>query len=94
MDDVMSLFGAMASTPLLPGARCRGKHHLFDAAAPGESVETLTQRQFQALGLCERCPSLDRCREWFVGLPASQKPSGVVAGIVNNPTLRKRSRSA
>ena len=93
MSDVMSMFGSLLKVPLLPGARCRGRHHLFDEPASSELPEVVEQRQFQAVGLCLRsCPSLDACREWVDGLPPSQRPPGVTAGLINNkpkPNWRK-----
>lgn len=53
--------------------------------APGEPPETAAARHRQAVGLCQHCPSLDPCREWYAGLRPSQRPSGVVAGQVRQP---------
>ncbi len=74
------LLEALAAAPSLPGARCRGRHHLFDEAAPNEAPEVVEQRHAQVLGLCSRCPAADRCRAWFNALPARHRPHGVVAG--------------
>lgn len=74
------LLEALAAAPSLPGARCRGRHHLFDEAAPNEASEVVEQRHAQVLGLCSRCPAADRCRAWFNALPARHRPHGVVAG--------------
>ena len=82
---------ALGLAPVLPGARCRGRHHLFDSAALGENHDTVNARHTQALGLCERCPSLSRCEAWYLGLPARKRPLGVVAGSINTP---KRPTSA
>ncbi|SPM29944.1 hypothetical protein MTAB308_3442, partial [Mycobacterium terramassiliense] len=82
LDNLLSVIGG---APALPGARCRGRHHLFDDAGPGEDPEAVEQRHNQALGLCSRCPAADRCRAWFSTLPARQRPLGVVAGRVNTP---------
>jgi Transcription factor WhiB len=78
-DDILAAVGA---APALPGAKCRGRHHLFDPAAPNEDPETVSQRHAQALGLCRHCPALKRCQDWFYGLPVSKRPAGVVAGVV------------
>jgi hypothetical protein len=82
MSQLDNLLDAVGAAPCLPGARCRGRHHLFDPAAAGEFPETVAQRHAQALGLCSHCPSLDRCRSWLDGLPRRHRPFGVVAGIV------------
>jgi hypothetical protein len=77
-----TLLAELAAAPSLPGARCRGRHHLFDSAAPGEDPDTIAARHAQALGLCSRCPSLRRCEDWFDALPLKRRPLGVVAGRV------------
>ena len=77
------LFGALGVIPALPGARCRGRHHLFDEPRPGEDEHAAQERHAQALGLCARCPAAERCREWFESLPPRNRPRGVVAGTVN-----------
>jgi Transcription factor WhiB len=79
LDDILAAVGA---APCLPGARCRGRHSLFDPAAPGEDPETVSQRHTQALGLCQHCPALTRCQDWYWSLKPSQRPAGVVAGVV------------
>ena len=76
---------AAVGCPALPGARCRGKPHLFDEAAPDEALEVVDQRHRQALALCQRCPSLDHCKAWFEGLRPSQRPAGVVGGEIREP---------
>jgi len=77
---VQDLLGALAGAPSLPGARCRGRPHLFDGPGPDEAAETVAARQSQALGLCRLCPSLDDCRLWLESLPAQARPPGTVAG--------------
>ncbi len=84
MTPVGSLFRAIAC-PVLPGARCRGRSHLFDEAARGEPPETVAARHRQAVGLCEHCPALEPCRAWYASLRPSQRPHGVVAGQVRQP---------
>lgn len=76
------LLAAIAAAPAMPGARCRGRHHLFDGGPPGESPEVREARHGQALALCARCPALDRCETWFDSLPRRQRPVGVIAGKV------------
>jgi Transcription factor WhiB len=77
-----ALLEAVGAAPCLPGARCRGRHSLFDPAAPGEDPEIMTARHAQALGLCAHCPALARCQAWIASLPPRRRPYGVVAGIV------------
>jgi hypothetical protein len=89
-----TLMAAIAGAPALHGARCRGKGHLFDGAEAGESPAVVEQRHAQALGLCSRCPSLTRCETWFLGLPKSKRPPGVVAGQVHQPRPAGRPRKA
>jgi hypothetical protein len=75
-----ALLTQLAGAPSLPGARCRGRSHLFDAAADREPAPVVEARHNQAVGLCTRCPALTRCQEWVGGLPAKKRPAGVVAG--------------
>jgi hypothetical protein len=77
------LFGFLGAIVALPGARCRGRHHLFDPPTPHEDELDAEDRHRQALGLCSHCPSAQRCRDWFDGLPPKDRPKGVVAGQVN-----------
>jgi WhiB family redox-sensing transcriptional regulator len=74
-----TLLATLAGAPSLPGARCRGRHHMFDAAVR-EDPTVVEQRHAQALDLCARCPWLDRCADWLESLPKRQRPLGVVAG--------------
>ena len=89
-----TLITAIASAPALHGARCRGIGHLFDEAQPGERPTVVAQRHNQALGLCQHCPALDRCREWYESLPRRKRPTGVVAGRVHQPARQGRPRKA
>lgn len=75
-----ALLSALRGIPRLPGARCRGKSHLFDEAGRDEDPEAVDQRHTQALGLCRNCAALASCDQWFVSLPRNQRPPGVVAG--------------
>jgi Transcription factor WhiB len=87
-----NLFDAIGLAPSLPGARCRGKHRLFDEAAPGEDPATVAARHAQAIGLCSHCPSLTRCQTWFLGLNPSKRPLGVIAGQINRERPEERER--
>jgi hypothetical protein len=94
MSTLQPLLDAIGAAPVLPGAKCRGRHHLFDPAAPDEASETVDQRHSQAIGLCFRCPSLNRCADWWSGLPKRKRPPGVVAGQVHQPKSAGRPRKA
>lgn len=74
------LFDALGAIVALPGARCRGRHHLFDPGMPGEDEKAVQDRHAQALGLCGRCPALAACTAWLDTLPTRRRPRGVVAG--------------
>ena len=91
MSTLQQLLDAIGAAPVLPGARCRGRHHLFDEAQPGENPDTVAARHNQALGHCSHCPSLTRCQTWFLGLKPSKRPPGVVAGqIIQGPEELER----
>ena len=89
-----NLFDQLGVIVALPGAKCRHKHRLFDGAAPGEDPATVEARHTQALGLCQRCPSLNRCETWFLGLKPNRRPEGVIAGRINQPRAAERPRKA
>lgn len=82
----MSIVGLLLAVgaPALPGARCRGRAHLFDEPEPGEPAELVEQRHAQALGLCQHCSALTACAAWFDTLPPRQRPAGVVAGRIHH----------
>ena len=48
-DQLHRLLAAVGAAPALPGARCRGKHHLFDEQGTHEDPDTADQRHTQAL---------------------------------------------
>jgi WhiB family redox-sensing transcriptional regulator len=77
MTPLDELLSSLIGAPHLPGARCRGRPHLFDPAGVNEDASA---RHAQALGLCQHCPSLTRCAEWLDSLPPQKKPFGVIAG--------------
>lgn len=85
-------FIALGLAPALPGARCRGKHHLFDAPSEldREPAETTAARHAQALQLCRGCTALASCTTWFDSLPTSKRPHGVIAGQINKPKSVRR----
>lgn len=82
------LMRALAGTPALPGARCRGRHHLFDPAETGEPADTAAARHQQAIRLCQGCTALASCAEWVDALPPSKRPAGVTAGRIRHPRRR------
>ena len=88
------LLDAIGQAPVLPGARCRGKAHLFDPRGDNEAAEVVDQRHAQAVGLCQRCPSLSACATWFDGLPKSKRPTGVVAGKVGSQKAGRPRKTA
>jgi hypothetical protein len=84
------LISALAQAiPELPGARCRGRHELFDLAPPWEDDDTRRYRTDAAKRLCGACPALIACGTWFDGLEPSDRPSGVIAGRLYNPRRAK-----
>lgn len=74
------LLAAVGVAPALPGARCRGRHHLFDEQGPRESPDVAQQRHQQAVHLCQGCIALASCAQWVDALPTQRRPPGVVAG--------------
>ena len=90
---MLDLLAALAGAPSLPGAKCRGRHALFDAPSEldREPPAVTEQRHAQALSLCRTCPALASCQQWYDSLPRAQRPSGVVAGQIT-PTGPGRPR--
>lgn len=80
--------------PDLPGARCRGRHELFDATIRGRrdasatlpSRAELAEARSEALRICAACPALTACRSWVDDMRPSRRPRGVVAGRIVEPT--------
>lgn len=66
--------------PRLSGARCAGKHPLFDAEIDGETAEDRSDRLTWARQQCARCPVVSACRT--AGLE-QEHPLGVWAGRVH-----------
>ncbi|OBK51907.1 hypothetical protein A5656_25265 [Mycobacterium gordonae] len=92
MPDWDTMRALLESIPALPGARCKGRADLYERTN-GEHGMTgrLTREELEgarttALRLCETCPALRPCREYLQGLPAAQRPRGVIAGQVLNPS--------
>ena len=77
--DLALLFAELAAVPRLHGAACAHDdvRELFDRVGrPGQRTAANA-----ALALCAGCPVLAACREWIEGLPADERPSGVVGGV-------------
>jgi hypothetical protein len=70
------------SVPTLTGAKCKGKHTIFDPPERGGVSRSQVMNQERALRMCRRCPCLAECRRFYDSLPARQRPTGVVAGRV------------
>ncbi|AFM16986.1 hypothetical protein Mycch_2203 [Mycolicibacterium chubuense NBB4] len=81
----LDLFDAVGLAPSLPGAKCRGRHRLFDPPNHGVEPGEAEYAERAAQRLCSVCPALVRCAAWFESLPPSRRPLGVVAGRVNRP---------
>lgn len=74
MSALDELLLSLAGAPSLPGARCRGRSHLFDGTDGPHG-----ERTRQAAALCRRCPALERCSDWADGQP-DKALDGVIAG--------------
>jgi hypothetical protein len=85
MSALDALLVAVGAAPCLPGAKCRGRHALFDPPGISEDPDAVAARHEMALSLCEHCPALARCREWLDSLPPRRRPLGVIAGTVRQP---------
>jgi hypothetical protein len=85
MSALNALLDAVGAAPCLPGAKCRGRHALFDPPALGEPANVVEARHDLALGLCEYCPALARCESRLYSLPPQRQPVGVIAGTVRQP---------
>lgn len=85
---IADLFGELAAAPRLDGALCRGKADIWDmppSSSRDPDPDDTAQRIAFAIGACQRCPALSRCRAWVSGLRPSQRPAGVVAGQLCEP---------
>lgn len=74
MSQLDTLLLALAGAPALPGARCRGRSHLFDGSDGPDG-----ERTRQAAQLCRGCPALERCRTW-ADEQRDRDLDGVIAG--------------
>lgn len=89
------LLAELAVAPSLPGARCAGRHELFDATiegsttGPAATAEVAAARA-EALRLCSGCPELAPCGAWFDSLRPKDRPLGVIAGRLNTGRTPRR----
>jgi hypothetical protein len=78
----------LAGAPALPGAACKGMAPLYERTVDERRVDgrptktELENARSEALGLCNACPALDRCRAWLDSQRVTRRPRGVVAGQV------------
>ncbi|MGB3699312.1 MAG: WhiB family transcriptional regulator [Gordonia sp. (in: high G+C Gram-positive bacteria)] len=71
--------------PKLDGARCVGRHALFDPRGVDEEPEAARQRHEQAVELCRRCPVIEQCATFT----SSERDVGQVrAGRMPRPAQR------
>lgn len=70
-----------AQTPRLSGAKCVGRHQLYDSTAT-RCGNAIHQARAEALALCGSCPALTLCAAYVDSLPPRQRPHGVVAGRI------------
>lgn len=86
MTNMPTLHGRIGPIPRLPGAACVGAADLFESTievlGDGRSREQLKASRVAALALCNICPELDPCRAWIDDLRRTQRPTGVIAGLV------------
>jgi hypothetical protein len=83
----------MLTAPPMPEAACRNQLPIFDLTIPerpGKLPAEVAQARRIAMDICNNdCTELLTCRRWLDGLEPTQKPLGVVAGIVID---RRRAR--
>lgn len=92
-DNLDGLLGALMGAPHLPGARCVGRHQLFDPPGDHEPPERVTERHTAATHLCRNCPALASCEQWVDSLPRTRRPPGVTGGVYrDHPSDAKRRR--
>ena len=80
----------LRGAPKLPGAVCPDWPAVFAAtqANPRDTrdqtvdPETIAYATTTALRLCATCPALDPCRAWLDNLTPADRPTGVVAGLL------------
>lgn len=88
MTGLSDMLAELAAAPRLEGALCRGRSEHWDmppSPSRDPDPDDTAQRIALAVGACQRCPALNRCRAWVSGLRPSQRPAGVVAGELCEP---------
>ena len=90
--NIDALFGALGAVPRLKGAACVGEYDLFDLRDISDPDRA--EVEADGLAICGACPALQGCREWVESLPASRRPTGVVAGEVRRPPAPRKPRVA
>ena len=77
----------LRGTPRLPGALCRDRSEIFDAA----DEDTASR----AAAICQHCPALQACGKWADTLRHNQA-SGVLAGEfrqwVSHPSVGRKGK--
>jgi hypothetical protein len=75
------LLDFFADCPKLDGALCRGFAEIW-AEPHSPMTDDDRERIAFARHACAACPALLECARWVDGLPRSQKPLGVCAGVL------------
>jgi WhiB family redox-sensing transcriptional regulator len=70
-----------AASVKLPGALCKHRSELFDIELPRNHPNRRNMER-KAVRLCRQCPALRACQTWLATLAPSERPQGVVAGVV------------
>lgn len=86
-NQLAALLGAAAAVPRLEDAACRGNPEPFDldVRAGREAIDA-------AVEMCLDCPAMLACCAWANGLPADQRPRGVVGGRLLDPDAPRTAR--
>lgn len=84
---VAALLDELAVAPRLAGARCVGRHELYDRTIEAErtgppGAADLAAARTEALMLCAGCCQLAPCGAWLDKQPKKHRPLGVVAGRI------------
>ncbi|WP_082921010.1 WhiB family transcriptional regulator [Rhodococcus sp. HS-D2] len=75
----------------LIGARCAGKHPLFDAELDDETAEERSERLAWARAQCTRCPVQGACR---IAAGEQDNPFGIWGGKVHGLPGRPKAGAA
>lgn len=85
----------IADTPSLPGAACAGRSELFDPRRDNEPYEAMQRRQEAARRIREwTCPVQPERRSWVESLKPTERPRGVIAGVIPGDAPPGRPRRA